>query len=289
VNPYVLILLVSILTKSAFATNVLYAIDKQDKSVFPDRSHKNTSVVETYRQSGTLQSSKSKNSAMAEFAFDQQISFNGSNLKIMWKPKFFTQNMTRAGKQFKFSDTTLLPSAKLSATVNCKTKKVTEKSGFQEAISKIEKVKPPGEERDYLTSSLSALIDSASEACGGGAGGLIDLHKVVGKKPGYKWTEAVPMPGQANAKTNIEFLGWHKKEEQKFAVLHGRFDSIRRITQGGQNLPLHVSIEQFVLVSSDRRKILKDITVEQVAAGSREHAMSGKIKTNATTEIVSWQ
>lgn len=258
-----------------------YSIESGNQTPFPDRP---ISMSVTYRQLGTSSSVNPIVSSVEDFSNIQSIKkTSDSRLEIRWKVEHFKREVNKEGKHSVFMDSKILPAAKLSLKIDCSTKKVVEKSGFQETLNRIEKAKPPGEERDILIAGLTGFVERAPDLCQSSEGPF-DISKVKGQEPGYRWLENVSVPGLQGSKMNAEFLGWHKRGNESYAVLGGHLDADGLINENGETIKVHATIESYLLVSADWKKIIKDVTSAQSVSASGKTPFSGTLKMNLLSQ-----
>lgn len=138
------------------------------------------------------------------------------------------------------------------------------------------------EQEPVLVSALANIVSHLPGVCSL-QHATFSLKEVVSKKPGYSWKEKFPFENYGDAQVQMTFLGWHKKGEQWYAVLHSQAQGQSSVSD---SLPTQNQIQHsgYLLVSQDWNSVL--MQSESQFSDLEQNQMVLKKKINQSSKSV---
>lgn len=225
--------LFSILLISTFfsCSTSRFNIDPNNKDPFPKRPHYS---VATYKTTGVIERIDSKEGNVKEEVL--------ATKRVEDIAEKITLIKTSVGDDF------------LQVKVDCNSRSIIDKRGFEEALLSLEKRAISETEKDAYISKLVSVVERALDVCDN-AVGPFNLSNFVGKDPGFIWYEDIPIEGFQSKKMKCQFLGWHTIGKNKFAVLRGIVDAKVQVEDESYTFERFLNLINHYLVSSDWKTV----------------------------------
>ncbi len=217
--------------------------------------------------------SDSSHSEGSESITIEQLADNKKKIEIA--PDYFNITINNGKGTFKTDGGSIFKGGKLSILVDCSKPSVLKKEGFTEALDKIETKIDSKETQDAFIAYLSSFVEQATDHCKNVLGPFTN-SQFIGKKPGSTWEEDVPVKLFAHSKLNAKFLGWTRREGQRFAVLEGRSNA--NPEGKSSSAKSSIALTTYLLISSDW-KVIQRLALTSIDVNTKDKGYgSGAIK-----------